>query len=249
MYRYKDEGLRNVPQGHVVLGRAGMMDREPPRTELASAHPAGTELASAHPAGTGPAGTGPAGAEPARTELHRHPERGSHDLDVIFDIVDSALLCHVGFDHDGAPVVIPTVHGRDGTTLYLHGSPASRMLRGLASGIDVCVGITLVDELVLAKSWFHHSLNYRSVVVFGRATVVGDPDVKTRALRLIVDHIRPGRSAEARPPNAKELAGTLVLAVPLTESSAKVRSGPPLDDAEDADFPVWSGVVKVTSPR
>jgi len=184
-----------------------------------------------------------------KTQLRRHPERGSHDLEVVRTILDEALICHVGFVHDGCPVVIPTIHARRGDTLYLHGSPASRMLRGLASGLAVCVTATLIDGLVLAKSWFHHSLNYRSVVIFGSATVVGDAEEKTEALRVIVEHVKPGRTREARPPNARELSGTLVLSLPITESSAKIRTGGPIDDADDAGHPAWTGVVPVTSPR
>ncbi|GAC1598394.1 MAG: pyridoxamine 5'-phosphate oxidase family protein [Acidimicrobiales bacterium] len=180
-----------------------------------------------------------------KTTLRRHPERGSFEPDVVHAILDEALICHVGFVHDGGPVVIPTIHARSGDTLYLHGSPASRMLRTLASGVDVSVTATLVDGLVLAKSWFHHSLNYRSVVVFGRTTVVTDDEAKYEALRVIVEHVQAGRSTEARPPNAKELAGTLVLALPLEECSAKIRTGGPIDDADDADYPVWTGVVDV----
>ena len=184
-----------------------------------------------------------------KTQLRRHPERGSHDLDVVRTILDEALICHVGFLHDGSPVVIPTIHARRGDTLYLHGSPASRMLRNLADGLAVCVTATLVDGLVLAKSWFHHSLNYRSAVIFGTAVVVGRHEDKVEALRVIVEHVRPGRTREARPPNVKELKGTLVLALPITESSAKIRTGGPIDDDEDANHPAWTGVLPVTSPR
>ena len=182
-----------------------------------------------------------------RTELRRHPERGDHELDVIKAILDEGLICHVGFVHDGSPVVIPTIHARSGDTVFLHGSPASRMLRDLAKGVEVSVTVTLVDGLVLAKSWFHHSLNYRSVVIFGTATVVTDDAEKTEALRVIVEHVKPGRTREARPPNAKELAGTLVLALPLAEASAKIRTGGPIDDEDDADHPAWTGVLPVSS--
>lgn len=182
-----------------------------------------------------------------KTELRRLPERGSHETEVIHAILDEALICHVGFVHDGFPVVIPTIHARSGDTLFLHGSPASRMLRDLAAGVEVSVNATIVDGLVLAKSWFHHSLNYRSVVIFGTATVVSDDEQKGAALRAIVEHVKPGRTAEARPPNAKELAGTLVLALPLTEASAKIRTGGPIDDDADADHPAWAGVLPLSS--
>lgn len=182
-----------------------------------------------------------------KTELRRHPERGSHETEVIHAILDEALICHVGFVHDGFPVVIPTIHARSGDTLYLHGSPASRMLRDLAAGVEVSVNATIVDGLVLAKSWFHHSLNYRSVVIFGTASTVTDDEQKGAALRAIVEHVKPGRTAEARPPNAKELAGTLVLALPLTEASAKIRTGGPVDDDADADHPAWTGVLPLSS--
>lgn len=184
-----------------------------------------------------------------RTAVRRHPERGTYETSVIHDILDASLICHVGFVHDGAPVVIPTIHARQDDTLYLHGSAASRMLRSLAGGVDVCVTATLVDGVVLAKSWFRHSLNYRSVVVMGRAALVEEPAAKVEALRVIVDHVRPGRSAQTRPPSATELAATSVLALPLAECSAKRRTGPPVDDPVDADLAVWTGVVPVSDPR
>jgi len=164
-------------------------------------------------------------------------------------VLDTALVCHVGFVHDGGPVVIPTIHARAGDVLYLHGSPASRMLRTLSTGVDVCVTVTLVDELVLAKSWMHHSLNYRSAVVFGRATEVTDRAEKIAALRTIVEHVEPGRAAESRPPSEKELTGTLVLALPLTEASVKVREGGPVDDAGDEALTWWAGVRPVPPAR
>jgi hypothetical protein len=187
-----------------------------------------------------------------RTALRRHPERGVDDRAALDAVLDEAIACHVGFVHDGSPVVIPTVHARDGDRLYLHGSPASRMLRTVGEGADVCVTVTLIDELVLAKSWFHHSLNYRSAVVFGRAEVVDDPDAKVDALRTVVDHVQPGRSGESRPPTAKELAATLVLAVPLgppSEWSVKRRTGGPIDDAADEELSWFAGVVAVPPGR
>ena len=181
--------------------------------------------------------------------VRRHPERASRERRDLDAILDAALVCHVGFVHDGAPVVIPTIHARAGDVLYLHGSPASRMLRHLAGGIDVCVTATLVDGLVLAKSWMHHSLNYRSAVVFGRAAVVADGDLKVEALRMVVEHVQPGRSTQARPPSAKELAATLVLALPLDEWSVKARSGGPIDDPLDEALGWFAGVQPVPGDR
>jgi uncharacterized protein len=180
-----------------------------------------------------------------RTRVRRLPERGSHDWGVIAAILDEALVCHVGFVVDGAPVVIPTAHARVGTTLLLHGAPSSRMLRSAAGGVDVCVTVTLLDGLVLARSLFHHSLNYRSVVCFGRAVEVTDLDEKAAALRCFAEHVLRGRSAEVRAPSDGELKATRVLALQLDEASAKVRTGPPLDDAEDMELPVWAGVLPV----
>jgi nitroimidazol reductase NimA-like FMN-containing flavoprotein (pyridoxamine 5'-phosphate oxidase superfamily) len=178
-----------------------------------------------------------------RTTLKRLPERGSHELDTICAILDEGIVCHVGFATERGPVVIPTTYGRVGGDLYLHGSPASRMLRSLKDGVPLCVTVTLVDALVLARSTFHHSINYRSVVVFGTGTEVTDPDEKAEALAAFVEHIVPGRTAEARVATPKEVKGTLVLRLPLTEASAKVRVGPPVDDEEDLSLPVWAGVL------
>jgi len=180
-----------------------------------------------------------------RTTIRRHPERAVSDREALRAVLDEATICHVGFVHEDGPVVIPTIHARDGEVLYLHGSPASRMLRNLADGVDVCVTVTILDGLVLAKSWMHHSLNYRSAVVFGRARVVDEPAAKVEALRVIVDHVKPGRSTEARPPSPKELAGTLVLAVPLDEASVKARTGGPIEDPDDSGLAWWSGVIPV----
>lgn len=179
-----------------------------------------------------------------RATVHRKPERGSYDRATIDAIIDEALICHLGFaDEQGRPVVIPTIHARDGDVLYLHGSPASRMLKTLGSGADVCVTMTLVDGLVLARTVFHHSLNYRSVVVFGRARVVEDVEEKLRAMRCVTEHIVPGRWDEVRQPNAKEIAGTAIVRVDLTEASAKIRTGPPLDDEDPVTSTAWAGVV------
>lgn len=178
-----------------------------------------------------------------RTEVRRHPERGVYDRAAIDAILDEALYCHVGFLADGRPFVIPTIHARAGDMLYLHGSPASRMLRTLAGGIDVCVTVTILDGLVLARSVYNHSMNYRSVVVLGNARRLEEREEKLTALEAIVEHVARGRSADARPPSDKELAGTLVLALPLDEASAKVRSGPPKDFDDDLSLPIWAGVV------
>src|SRR5215471_5418781 len=180
-----------------------------------------------------------------RTELHRLPKRGVYDEATVHAILDEAFLCHVGFAVDGQPFVIPTGYGRDGKRLYIHGSAASRMLRTLAGGVDVCVTITLVDGFVLAKSAFHHSFNYRSVVVLGKARSVDDPAEKWDALRCITNHIVHGRWEEVRQPNDQELKATTVLCLDLVEVSAKVRNGPPVDDEEDLALPVWSGVVPI----
>ena len=181
-----------------------------------------------------------------RTQLKRLPARGSYEREAVYRILDEGLVCHVGFVANGSPFVIPTGYGRDGDTLYVHGSAASRMLRTLAGGVRVCVTVTLLDGLVLARSAFHHSMNYRSVVVFGTASVVEDAAEKVAALRAITEHIAPGRWAEAREPDEGELRKTLVLKLPLTEASAKVRTGPPIDDEPDYELPVWAGEIPLT---
>jgi nitroimidazol reductase NimA-like FMN-containing flavoprotein (pyridoxamine 5'-phosphate oxidase superfamily) len=175
--------------------------------------------------------------------VRRHPERGVYERDAIAAILDEALICHVGFVHDGHPYVIPTIHARSGDVLYLHGSPASRMLRTVGGGVDVCVTVTLLDGLVLARSVYNHSMNYRSALVLGRARQVTGREDKLAALATIVEHLVPGRSHDARPPSDKELAGTLVLALPLDRASAKIREGPPSDFDADLDLPIWAGVV------
>ncbi len=177
-----------------------------------------------------------------RTTVRRLASRGNYDRETIHAILDEALVCHVGFVVDGAPVVIPTIHWREGDMLYVHGSAASRMLRTLKGGVDVCVTVTLVDGLVLARSAFHHSMNYRSVVVFGRARVV-EGDEKLRALDGLVEHVVHGRARELRPHKEIELKQTLVLSLPLDEASAKTRTGGPVDDDEDYALPIWAGVV------
>jgi uncharacterized protein len=178
-----------------------------------------------------------------RTAVRRLPERGSYDADRAYAILDEGIVAHVGLTGEHGPVVIPMLYARDGDRLLLHGSPASRLLRTAASGIDVCATVTLVDGLVLARSAFHHSANYRSVVVFGRATRVHDLDERRAALDVLVESIVPGRTSEARGPNDKELRGTLVLALPLDEMSVKVRTGGPVDEPEDYDLDVWAGVL------
>lgn len=184
-----------------------------------------------------------ASAPSPRTTVKRLPKRGVYDHEAIAAILDEALACHVGFVVDGQPYVIPTIHGRSGDRLYLHGSAASRMLRSLSDGIPACVTATLIDGLVMARSAFHHSMNYRSAVVLGKATLVSDPDEKLEALRVIVEHVSPGRWADVRWPNEKELLATSVLGLSLDEASAKVRTGPPIDDAEDMDVACWAGVL------
>ena len=183
------------------------------------------------------------GSTSARTQVRRLKERGVYERDAIEAILDEGPICHLGFVHDGQPFVIPTIHARAGDVLYIHGSPASRMLKTLAGGVDVCLTVTLLDGLVLARSVFHHSMNYRSVVVLGKAREVTDADEKMTAFRTIVEHVQPGRWDDARRPNPDEIRKTLVLALPVDEASAKVRSGPPGDDEADLELPVWAGVV------
>ena len=178
-----------------------------------------------------------------RTTLKRLPKRGEYDRAEVFEILDEAFICHVGFVADHKPIVIPTSYARIEDDLYIHGSAASRMLRSLEEGIDVCVTITLIDGLVLARSAFHHSINYRSVVIFGNARPVDDPDEKTKALHAFTDHVVPGRWEEVRPPDEGELRATLVLKLPLVEVSAKIRTGPPIDDEQDYSLAVWAGVI------
>ncbi len=178
-----------------------------------------------------------------RTQVRRLPKRAVYDREAVYRILDEGLVCHVGFVADGQPVVIPTGYGRKGNTLYIHGSAASRMLRNLAKGVEVCVTVTLLDGVVLARSAFHHSMNYRSVVILGAATVVEDEATKREALRVFTEHIAPGRWREVRPPRQNELKATTVLAILLEEVSAKVRTGPPLDDEDDYTLPVWAGVL------
>jgi uncharacterized protein len=178
-----------------------------------------------------------------RTKIVREPDRAVYDRDTVNRLLDEGFLCHVGFVVEGQPFVIPTSYGRDGDVLYLHGSAASRMLRNLTQGIPVCITVTLLDGLVLARSIFNHSMNYRSVVILGTATLVTDPDEKLKALRTLSEHIIPGRWDDSRQPNEKELKATSALRVPIEEFSAKMRKGPAIDDEPDYSFPTWAGVV------
>src|SRR5215467_7809414 len=178
-----------------------------------------------------------------RTRVVREPERGIYDRETIYRILDEGFICHLGFAVEGQPFVIPTSYGRKDANLYIHGSAASRMLRQMEDGVALCVTVTLLDGLVLARSVFNHSMNYRSVVVLGKGTLVEDPEEKLAALRTLSEHIIPGRWDEVRQPHERELKATSVLRVPIEEFSAKVRTGPPIDDEEDYSFPTWAGVV------
>lgn len=181
-----------------------------------------------------------------RSEVRRLPKRGTHDEKIINEILDAAFLAHIGFSVNGQTFVIPTLFGREGDKLYLHGSAASRMLRELERGVPICITVTLVDGLVLARSAFHHSINYRSVVAFGVARKIEDKEEKFRALRIISDHLIAGRWDDVRGPNDQELKGTTVLEFTIEEASAKVRTGPPVDDEKDYALPVWAGVLPLS---
>jgi nitroimidazol reductase NimA-like FMN-containing flavoprotein (pyridoxamine 5'-phosphate oxidase superfamily) len=178
-----------------------------------------------------------------RTQVKRLPKRGKYDEETVFQILDAGFVCHAGFSVDGQPYVIPTNYGRSDKALYLHGSAASRMLRTLSEGVPVCVTVTHVDGLVLARSAFHHSVNYRSVVILGTARLVTDPAEKMEALRIFTDHVMKGRWDDVRQPTEQELKATTVLALPLEEVSAKVRTGGPVDDESDYNLPTWAGVL------
>jgi uncharacterized protein len=181
-----------------------------------------------------------------RTRVRRLPERGDYERAALDAILDEALICHVGFAQDGQPFVIPTIHARDGDTIYFHGSPASRMLRLMKGGAPVCVTATIVDGIVAARSVFHHSMNYRSAVVIGTARLVEDEDERLRAMEMVTEHVLPGRWEEARHPNPAENRGTLLVAVPIEEFSVKTRSGPPGDDEDDYALPIWAGVIPLS---
>ena len=179
-----------------------------------------------------------------RVRLRRKRERGSYQREVIDAILDEALIAHLGItEPDGQPIVIPTLHARDGDLLYCHGSVASRTLRALTAGVPACLTVSLLDELVLARSAMHHSANYRSAMVLGTARAIEDPTEKLKALRAIVEHIVPGRWGQVRPPDEQELKATAVLALPIEEASAKVRTGPPIDDEEDLPLDAWAGTI------
>jgi uncharacterized protein len=178
-----------------------------------------------------------------RTQVKRLSKRGHYDRETVYRILDAGFVCHVGFSLDGQPYVIPTNYGRSGDTLYLHGSAASRMLKTLSAGVPVCVTVTLVDGLVMARSAFHHSVNYRSVVILGTAYLVEDPAEKREALHIFTEHVMKGRWNDVRQPAEHELKATTVLRLPLVEVSAKVRAGGPVDDEPDYELPVWAGVL------
>jgi hypothetical protein len=178
-----------------------------------------------------------------RTRLVREPQRANYDRETIYKILDEAFVCHVGFSLEGQPYVIPTLLARVGDAIYFHGSAASRMLRNASEGIPVCITVTLTDGFVLARSVFNHSMNYRSVVALGKAVLVDAPEKKLEALHAFTEKILPGRWNDARQPNEKELKSTSILRLPLTEVSAKIRTGPPEDDAPDYALPVWAGVI------
>lgn len=216
-----------------------------------STHPSSNATPEGGPA-TSPTGQTPPRPSPQtprdltvtnRSTLRRVRSRGSRDRTIVHEILDQGLVAHVGFVHDGSPFVLPMAHGRRGEELILHGAVASRLMTSLASGIDVCVTVTLLDGLVLARSTFHHAMNYRSVVLFGRATPITDAQRKAEALDALVEHLVPGRSREARRADAQEIAATSVLTLPIDEGSAKVRTGPPKDAERDLELPVWAGVV------
>lgn len=181
-----------------------------------------------------------------RSRLRRKTERGSYDRETVAAILDAGLICHVGFSPEGAPWVFPTTYARVDDVVYLHGAVGNFALRSLAAGAEACVTVTLIDGLVLARSAFHHSMNYRSVMLFGVAEPVSDEAEKRAALLAIVDHMAPGRSADSRPPTPEELRSTLVVRLPITEGSAKIRTGPPIDDEQDMGLPHWAGVLPLS---
>ncbi|HXV13167.1 MAG TPA: pyridoxamine 5'-phosphate oxidase family protein [Candidatus Krumholzibacteria bacterium] len=178
-----------------------------------------------------------------RTRVRRLPKRGAYDRATIDAILDEGLVCHVGFVVDGQPFVIPTLHARDGDRVLIHGSAASRMLRNLGAGVDACLTVTLADQLVIARSAFHSSMNYRSVMLLGKARLIEEPRAKMDALRALVEHLIPGRWDDCRRPNAKEAKATWILELPIDEASAKIRTGPPIDDDEDYALDIWAGLL------
>jgi nitroimidazol reductase NimA-like FMN-containing flavoprotein (pyridoxamine 5'-phosphate oxidase superfamily) len=184
-----------------------------------------------------------------RTTFRQRPQRGSHDPEVMAAILDEALVCTVAFVEDGRPVSIPTTHWRMGDRVLFHGGQGSRLAKAMAAGAQLCVTVALVDGLVLARSAFHHSMNYRSVILFGQAVEISDPVEKTAAFAALIEKLMPGRYGSVRPPTEKELAATLLVALPITEGGAKTRSGPPIDDEADMSWPVWAGVVPLRLER
>lgn len=180
-----------------------------------------------------------------RNHVLRMPKRGQYEREEVYAIVDAGLVCHVAFVMDGQPLMIPTLHARDGDTLLLHGSSASRMIRHIAAGHPICATVTLLDGIVLARSIFNHSINYRSAVLFGSGALITDDDAKLDALARFSERILPGRWDDARLPNAQELKATGIVAIPIASASAKVRAGAPIDEPEDLDLPVWGGVIPI----
>ncbi len=180
-----------------------------------------------------------------RSKINRLPSRGYYDKETINQIIDEALYCHVSFVHRNQPYIIPTIHARMGDSIVLHGAKGSRLLKHIAEGNEICIAITLMDGLVLARSVFHHSMNYRSVVIFGKGKLLENKVVKLEALKTITEHLIPGRWEDARKPNEKELNATTVVSIDIDEASAKIRTGPPKDDDEDYNLPVWAGVIPI----
>lgn len=182
-----------------------------------------------------------------RSKINRIPKRAHYDRDTIYPIVDAALICHVGFVRDGQPFVIPTIHARDEDAIILHGAKASRLLKTAAEGVPLCVTVTHLDGLVLARSVFHHSMNYRSAVLFGAGRIVDELDEKLEAMRILTEHIMPGRWEDSRQPSPKELNATTMVRMEIEDASAKVRTGAPGDEDEDYDLPIWAGVLPMTT--
>ncbi|MSO38150.1 MAG: pyridoxamine 5'-phosphate oxidase family protein [Acidimicrobiia bacterium] len=181
-----------------------------------------------------------------RTVIHRHTERAAYDSQTVSDVLEAGLIAHVGIIHDGCPVVIPMVYAQVGDTLYLHGSVASRLMRALRTGIPACATVTVVDGLVLARSAFNMTMNYRSVVIQGTARLIESPDERAIVFRSVLDHLIPNHYDTVRPPSDSELAQTMLIGIPLTESSVKMRSGPPYDEPEDLGLPIWAGEIPLT---
>ncbi len=177
--------------------------------------------------------------------INRVPKRAAYDARTVYAIVDEALICHVGFVQDGRPFVIPVIHARDGDSLILHGSRASRLMKHIGEGHEICVCVSFLDGLVLARSIFHHSMNYRSAILFGTGRIIDDPDEILRGFKILTDHILPGRWEDARQPTGKETKATTLVAMDIVTASAKIRTGPPLDDEEDYGLPIWAGIIPV----